>query len=704
VNSTPFAGAVQDATRILDTVPEAYVCLDNQFRYTFLNRARERLLGEDRADLLGKVLWDVHPALAATRFGENCRRAMTERVPVTFEDYDEASQRWYAFTATPDSEGGIVVGTVDITGRKRAEVVLTGEAVRFEQRAEARTEKTLMRQRSVSRFQHSLLAPAPLEDKLRKVTDAIVRLFDADFCRIWLIRPGDLCDRGCIHAEVHEGPHVCRRRDRCLHLVASSGRYTHIDGPAHRRIPFGCYSIGRLAAEEEAKFVGNDVQHDPGVHDHAWARELGLVSFAGYQLRTPGEETLGVLALFAKHPILADEDALLDGLGSTVALLVKRAVAEESLLRRTEELARSNYSLSESQSIAHVGSWSWEVPIGTTVCAWTPETYRLFGVSPDTFVPSAELFQGLIHPDDRAAMRAWTCACLAGEEPPDLEFRVGLPDGGVRYILGRGHLVRDAGNQPTRMVGIAQDITERKRAEEKLRLALADLGRSNKDLEQFAYVASHDLQEPLRMVSSYTQLLARRYQGQLDASADKFIAYAVDGANRMQRLIEDLLAYSRVGTRAKGFELIDCTAALDRALANLKAAIDASGAVVTHGPLPAVVHDNLLLVQLFQNLIGNAIKFHVEAPPRVHVTAEQKAEEWVFAVRDNGIGIDPQYAQRIFTIFQRLHTNEEYSGTGIGLAICKKIVERRGGRIWVESQPGSGSTFYFTVPIGGVGL
>jgi PAS domain S-box-containing protein len=489
-----------------------------------------------------------------------------------------------------------------------------------------------------------------------------------------------------------------------LHLLASAGRYTRIDGPGHRRVPFGCYKIGRLASEEEAKFLSNDVQHDPRILDHAWARELGLVSFAGYQLRTPGEETLGVLALFSKHPILADEDALLDGLGSTVALMVKRAAAEESLVRRTEELARSNYSLSESQRIAHVGSWSMEVPIGTGVCAWTPETYRLFGVSPDTFVPSAELFQRLIHPDDRAAMQAWIGACLAGEEPPDLEFRVGLPDGGVRYILGRGHLVRDAGNQPIRMVGIAQDITERKRAEEKLRLALADLGRSNKDLEQFAYVASHDLQEPLRMVSSYTQLLARRYQGQLDASANKFIAYAVDGANRMQRLIEDLLAYSRVGARAKGFERIDCTAALDRALANLKAAIDASGAVVTHGPLPAVVHDNLLLVQLFQNLIGNAIKFHVEAPPRVHVTAEQKAEEWVFAVRDNGIGIDPQYAQRIFTIFQRLHTNEEYSGTGIGLAICKKIVERRGGRIWVESQPGSGSTFYFTVPIGGAGL
>ena len=248
------------------------------------------------------------------------------------------------------------------------------------------------------------------------------------------------------------------------------------------------------------------------------------------------------------------------------------------------------------------------------------------------------------------------------------------------------------------------DITERKRAKEKLKLTLADLERSNRELEQFAYVASHDLQEPLRMVSSYTQLLARRYQGKLGADADEFIAYAVDGANRMQGLINDLLAYSRVGARVKGFEPADCTAVLDQALANLKAAIDKNGAVVTHDPLPTVMADNLQLVQLFQNLIGNAIKFHVEEPPRIHILAEQKGNEWVFSIRDNGIGIEPQYAERIFVIFQRLHAREEYPGTGIGLAICKKIVERRGGRIWVESQPGIGSTFYFTIPIGGNGL
>jgi PAS domain S-box-containing protein len=278
------------------------------------------------------------------------------------------------------------------------------------------------------------------------------------------------------------------------------------------------------------------------------------------------------------------------------------------------------------------------------------------------------------------------------------------PDGSLLWLRTSKLPLRDREGKVTGVIGTYEDVTERRRAEEKLKLTLADLERSNKELEQFAYVASHDLQEPLRMVSSYTQLLARRYQGKLDAAADEFIAYAVDGANRMQRLINDLLAFSRVGTRAKAIAPTDCTAVLDQALANLKPAIEKSGAVVTHDPLPTVMADDLQLVQLLQNLIGNAIKFHVAKPPCIHVSAEQKGNEWVFSVRDNGIGIDPQYAERIFVIFQRLHTREEYPGTGIGLAICKKIVERRGGRIWVESQPGIGSTFYFTIPIGGNGL
>jgi PAS domain S-box-containing protein len=250
----------------------------------------------------------------------------------------------------------------------------------------------------------------------------------------------------------------------------------------------------------------------------------------------------------------------------------------------------------------------------------------------------------------------------------------------------------------TLVTAAVRDITRRKAAEALLLRKVDELYRSNEELQQFAYIASHDLQEPLRMVASYTQLLSRRYKGRLDADADDFIAFAVDGATRMQRLIQDLLTYSRVGT--KGTELVEISSddALRQALVNLRGSIEEGGAIVTHDDLPLVLADETQLVQLFQNLVGNAIKYQGSGVPEIHVSVVRNGDQrWHFSVRDNGLGVDPQYFERIFGMFQRLHKREDFAGTGIGLAICKKIVERHGGRISIESEPGHGSTFNFSL-------
>jgi signal transduction histidine kinase len=238
----------------------------------------------------------------------------------------------------------------------------------------------------------------------------------------------------------------------------------------------------------------------------------------------------------------------------------------------------------------------------------------------------------------------------------------------------------------------------RKQAEDDLTKKAEELARSNADLEQFAYVASHDLQEPLRMVAAYTQLLGERYRGKLDENADKFIGYASEGALRMQTLIQDLLAFSRVARKDSTVGCVDCDAAMAEVMMSMAPAIQECGAVVTYDALPRVWAERSQMTQLFQNLIGNAIKFRGEQKPQISVRAERSGEQWLFSVRDNGIGIAAEYAENIFVVFQRLHARTEYPGNGIGLAICKKIVERHGGKIWVESEAGHGSVFKFTLP------
>ncbi|QRK12032.1 PAS domain-containing protein [Archangium violaceum] len=454
-------------------------------------------------------------------------------------------------------------------------------------------------------------------------------------------------------------------------------------------------------------------------------RELGLRSIIVVPLKAR-ERTLGTLTVAtaeSSRHLGTDELQLVEELARRAALAVDNA-------RLYAEAKRTQARHEVALEAGRMGAWEWDISAGRVT--WAPTLERIHGIPEGSFGGTFQDYQSDMHPEDRERVLASIQRVVAQREPEHhIQYRIVLPDGQVRWMEAHGRLTLDEQGQPSRLTGVCTDITQRLALEEDARRLVREqaaraeaerarqhtaellenlrktqaelaqraqeLARSNADLEQFAYVASHDLQEPLRMVASYVQLLSRRYKGKLDADADEFIRYAVDGATRMQALINDLLAYSRVGTRGKELMPVPLEKSLERALSHLRLALRESGAEVKVEPLPWVLGDETQLVQLLQNLVGNAVKFRGEHPPLIRVSTTREADTITVTVEDNGIGIEPQYYERIFAIFQRLHAKEEYPGTGIGLSICKKIVERHGGRIWVESTPGQGSTFRFTL-------
>ncbi len=324
---------------------------------------------------------------------------------------------------------------------------------------------------------------------------------------------------------------------------------------------------------------------------------------------------------------------------------------------------------------------------------------KMLGYTREEWLSVPNFAQQIIHPEDaESSLKAATEIYAAGNVSAVLQFRCIAKDGRVVPIEAHYTLLTDETGKVRGSCGLMMDISQRKADENALKQSALDLRRSNEQLEQFAFVASHDLQEPLRMITSYLQLLERRYKDKLDQDANEFINYAVDGATRMKALINDLLAYSHVKTGEKDFARFDTRSALEQAITNLQISIAETDAQITYDSLPTIMGNEAQFVQLFQNLLSNAIKFHGEQTPQIAVKAERIGNVWKFSVKDNGIGIEAQYVDRIFVIFQRLHTKDRYPGTGIGLAICKKVVEHHGGRIWAESTPGNGSTFWFTIP------
>jgi PAS domain S-box-containing protein len=425
----------------------------------------------------------------------------------------------------------------------------------------------------------------------------------------------------------------------------------------------------------------------------AEASKRGYVSSVALPLLTEGR-AFGALTIYARkaNSFSEDEVKLLTDLAGDLAygitalwLRAAKARAEEAQ-RQSEERYRGLVELSPEAVFVNRND---------RIVLVNPAALQLFGASRAEQLLGTSPFE-LFHPDYHALVRERVGKMLAGQRVPVIEEKIVRLDGVAVDVEVWGSPVTDQGEGAVQV--LLRDITERKRAQAALQRTSDDLKRSNRDLEQFAYVASHDLQEPLRAIGGYVKLLEHRFPDKLDTKARDYIAGAFDGATRMERLISDLLAFSRVAVRGDAFLPADLEDALGQALRNLEAGINSAQATVAHDPLPTLSVDAGQIRQLFQNLIGNALKFHSEQPPKIHIGALRQDGRWVFSVRDNGIGIDPQYYEKIFQIFQRLHTRKDYPGTGIGLAICKKIVERHGGTIWVESQPTQGSTFYFSIP------
>jgi light-regulated signal transduction histidine kinase (bacteriophytochrome) len=303
----------------------------------------------------------------------------------------------------------------------------------------------------------------------------------------------------------------------------------------------------------------------------------------------------------------------------------------------------------------------------------------------------------MVHPEDRTRTDAAVHRAITEFQHYDIEYRIVKPSGDVRWISAKGQAYSGPDGKTDRMQGIAMDITPRKRAEEQLKHLNDALQRSNRDLQEFAYAISHDLQEPLRMVNNFGQLIEKRHASALNDEGREFFHFMIDGAQRMERMIRDLLNYSRVLNDKGTFEPTELRATLLWAMSNLDVLIQESGASINYGALPTVTGDFVRLSQVFQNVLGNAIKYRSAQPPVIDITTSKENEEWVIAVRDNGIGMDPKYAERAFGVFTRMH-GAKYPGTGVGLAICKQIVERHRGRIWMETAPDAGSIVYFTLP------
>jgi len=460
---------------------------------------------------------------------------------------------------------------------------------------------------------------------------------------------------------------------------------------AGEEVPLSDHPECRKVVETEETLVLDDVEADaPDIAESpaATACYLGAPVFAGD----------GVYGTFCFYDMETRTVEFSDWDVALVTLVSNWISSEVEQLEKEQFYRDAALQMEAAVEAGAVGTWEWNIPDDKMVTG--PSFARTFGVDPDAAREGVSLdrFVTAIHEADRERVERKVNEAIESCGEYQAEYRVWDANDDLRWVIAKGHVECDENGTPRTFPGALTDITERKQAEQELESLNERLRTSNERLEQFAHAVSHDLQEPLRMVSSYLQLLADRHGETLDEDAHEYLEFAVDGADRMRQMIDGLLQYSRVGTQGASFEPVDLNNVLADVRTDLRRRIEETDAEITVEELPAVDGDADQLRQLFQNLLENAVRYSGDEPPRIHVSAERDEDERVIAVRDEGIGIAPADQDHIFEVFQRLHGREEYAGTGIGLALCQRIAERHGGSIWVESEPDAGSTFFVALP------
>ncbi|MHC5765595.1 MAG: GAF domain-containing protein [Nostoc sp.] len=656
-------------TNLLESITDGFFALDQKWQFTYINGQAERLLQKTHNELLGQNIWEVFPEIIGTRFDCEYRRAILEQVSVEFEEFYLPQQQWLQVHAYP-AKDGLSVYFQDVTERHKTSVALRESEERWQLALHGNNDGIWDWNLKTNEVFFSTRWKEMLGYKDHEVSnrwdewtkrihpdeqDWVLQAFQDHFAKktpFYVCEYRVQCQDGSYKWILDRGQALWNALGDIVRMV---GSYTDITDRKRADEELKRQNLrSQLFAEITLK-IRNSLQIDEILQTTVTEVQKLLQAdrVLIFRLVSDGSGTVVQEAVLPGWPVILGEN------------IFDPCFKEEYI----ERYRQGRVSALEDIEAAHIQPCH-------------REFLQQFAVRANLVVPILvrDDIWGLLLAHQCAAPRQWN------------QFETDL--------------LQQLANQ----IGIA--LSQAQLLEKETQQS-QELTRSNAELEQFAYVASHDLQEPLRMVTSYLQLLERRYKNQLDANADQFITYAVDGASRMQTLINDLLNYSRVSTRGQPFMPVDCSVVLELVLANLQVAIADRKAVVTYDTLPQVMADATQLTQVFQNLIANALKFCDRQQPLIHVGIRKgdadildgknlnftpSEDEWLFSVRDNGIGLESQYTERIFIIFQRLHGRDKYPGTGIGLAICKKIIERHGGRIWVESKPSQGSTFYFTIP------